>query len=81
VEGKDALLIDGNEGRKTIELIMAIYKSAYTGRAAVLPISPEDDFYSQERVVRIMPHFHEKTLSKDAFEENTAITFGRNLGK
>lgn len=81
VEGKDALLIDGNEGRKTIEMIMAIYKSAYTGRTAVLPISPKDVFYSKERVVRIMPHFHEKTLNKDTFEGNTAITLGRNLGK
>ena len=81
VEGKDALLIDGNEGRKAIELIMAIYKSAYTGSATVLPISPMGDFYSKERVARIMPHFHEKTLNKDTFEENTIITLGRNLGK
>lgn len=81
VEGQDALLVDGNEGRNTIELIMAIYKSAYTGRAAVLPISPEDDFYSKEKVAEVMPHFHEKTFNKDAFEGNIAITLGRNVGK
>ncbi|HBF37901.1 MAG TPA: oxidoreductase, partial [Firmicutes bacterium] len=49
--------------------------------AVVLPISTEDDFYSKERVVRLMPHFHEKTLNKDTFEGNIAITLGRNLGK
>lgn len=81
VEGKDALLIDGAEGRKTIELIMAIYKSAYTGEAAVLPLSPADDFYSKERVAQLMPHFNEKTINKDMVEGNTAITLGRNVGK
>lgn len=81
VEGRDTLLVDGKEGRNTIELIMAIYKSAYTGRAAVLPISPDDDFYNKEKVAQIMPHFHEKTHNKDTFEGNIAITLGRNVGK
>ena len=32
-------LIDGPEGRRSIEIILAIYKSAELGKAAKLPLS------------------------------------------
>ncbi|MDA8212054.1 MAG: Gfo/Idh/MocA family oxidoreductase [Clostridia bacterium] len=38
--GKPA--IDGYEGRKALEIVLAIYKSAYTGRPVTLPV--EEDF-------------------------------------
>ena len=35
----DTLLIDGNEGRRSVEIILAIYQSAKTGRAVTLPLT------------------------------------------
>jgi len=34
-------LIDGPEGRRSVELILAIYKSAETGRAIRLPLASD----------------------------------------
>jgi len=80
IEGKDKLLVDGYEGYKAIEIIMAIYKSACTGTTVSLPIPPDDDFYHKETMVKLMPHFHEKTREKTSFETNV-ITLGRDLGR
>ncbi|MCS7187893.1 MAG: Gfo/Idh/MocA family oxidoreductase [Armatimonadetes bacterium] len=40
-------LVDGNEGRRSIELATAIYKSAITGQPVNLPIQPDDQFYTK----------------------------------
>ncbi len=80
IEDKDSLLIDGNEGRKSIELIMAIYKSAYMKKPVSLPISTDDDFYYSEKFVNLMPRFNKKTYSKKNFKKND-ITLGRDVGK
>ncbi len=78
--GAEPLLIDGLEGRKTIELIMAIYKSAATHLPAALPISPQDPFYRKESMQAAMPHFHEKAKSIDNFS-SSRITLPRDVGK
>ncbi len=38
--------IPGREGRKSIEFVVATYKSALTGNPVSLPISPSDEMYS-----------------------------------
>jgi UDP-N-acetyl-2-amino-2-deoxyglucuronate dehydrogenase len=38
VEQRRAPLVDGPEGRKTVEIILGIYQSARTGRAVTLPL-------------------------------------------
>lgn len=80
IEGKGDLLIDGKQGRNTIELIMAIYKSSFSRSSVVLPITKDDPFYTRSGVVATMPHFHEKTRSIDNFSA-TPITLGRDVGK
>lgn len=40
--------VDGVEGRRSLELITAIYKSASTGEKVCLPLSPDDPFYTTE---------------------------------
>ncbi|MDF1616847.1 Gfo/Idh/MocA family protein [Petrocella sp. FN5] len=80
INGEEDLLIDGNEGRKTIEIIMAIYKSALLGRTVDLPLEKEDDFYNFDTFIQSMPHFNEKTISTEGYSENV-ITLGRNVGK
>ena len=33
--------VDGEEGRKSVELILAIYKSAWTGKIVKLPLTSD----------------------------------------
>lgn len=47
VEMGRAPLVDGQEGRKTIEIITAIYRSCITSAPARLPIGRGDDFYTK----------------------------------
>ena len=75
LSGEEGLLIDGREGRKTLELVMAIYQSGVTGRRVDLPLQPEDMFYTQAGVLANAPHFYEKTKSVENFAD-TAITLG-----
>ena len=63
IEGKEALLVDGAEGRKSMELITAVYESFVTGREIALPITEADPFYTAEGRTAALPHFHEKTRS------------------
>lgn len=80
IQGKEPLLTDGREGRKAIELIMAIYKSSALRQTVTLPITEEDDFYRKETMIQKMPHFFEKTKSIENFT-STEITLGRDVGK
>lgn len=41
-------LVDGKEGRRSLELITAIYKSAATGERVELPLRTDDPFYTTE---------------------------------
>ncbi len=80
IEGKNQLLIDGQEGRATLELIMGIYKSAVTGRAASFPLLSSDPFYRKETMIAQMPRFHKKTKSVENFS-TSEITLGRDVGR
>lgn len=60
IETGAPLLIDGNSGRQTLELITAIYKSASTGQLVKFPIGPEDAFYTREGVQANATHFMRK---------------------
>lgn len=74
LEGTEELLIDGIEGRKTIELVTAIYQAGFTGKRVMLPMTPRDAFYSRDGILKNITHFHEKTRSTESASEN--ITFG-----
>jgi len=65
VEGKGSVLSDGMEGRKTLELISAVYQSGTTGKEVRLPLSKEDPFYSREGILGNAIHFHEKSGSRE----------------
>lgn len=81
ISGKEALLIDGEQGRKTIELITAIYKSACRNSMVELPIQPDDVFYCKGGIVQTMPRFYEKSKSIDNFAPSKPISLGRDVGK
>ncbi|HZG85402.1 Gfo/Idh/MocA family oxidoreductase [Paenibacillus sp.] len=77
IEGDGAVLVDGIQGRRTLELITAIYQSASTGRSVQLPLGPESPFYTREGILKNATYFYEKKTSVDNFNDNT-ITFGGN---
>ena len=55
--------ITGEDGRRTIELICAIYKSGSTKKTISLPITKDDPFYTVEGIRANVPHFYRKTAS------------------
>lgn len=57
----DALVaISGEDGRRTIELICAIYQSDAEGKTVSLPLKPEDPFYTVKGMIAQVPQFYEK---------------------
>jgi len=80
IGGRQKLLVDGHEGRKTIELITAIYQSGNLGRAVTLPLGPRDPFYTREGILKQARRYHQKTRNVANFEDNT-ITLGGNYGR
>jgi UDP-N-acetyl-2-amino-2-deoxyglucuronate dehydrogenase len=75
IETGEPVLIDGQSGRATLELIMAIYKSASTGEKVQLPLSPDDAFYTREGTQANAIHFYEKKNSVENFQ-NIPISTG-----
>ena len=71
--------ITGEDGRRTIELITAIYKAGSTRQAVELPLKPDDPFYTVEGIRASVPHFYEKTTS--VMEQAGTLTFGSDLGE
>ena len=71
--------ITGEDGRRTIELITAIYKAGSTHRPAELPLEPDDPFYTVEGIRASVPHFHEKTASLE--NQEGELTFGGSFGE
>lgn len=78
IQGREPLIVDGLEGRKTLELITAIYQSSHLGGKVEFPMKPSDPFYTREGVLKHARHFHEKTRSVDNFATND-ISFGRKF--
>ncbi len=79
VEKGEKPAITGEDGRRTIELITAIYKAG-SGRMPVeFPLKPDDPFYTVEGIRRSVPHFYEKTVS--VMEQAGNMTFGSDMGE
>ena len=80
IEGREPLLVDSEQGRRTLELITAIFQSGHLGGKVTLPLKPTDPFYTRDGILKHACHFHEKTRSVENFASNE-ITLGRNLGR
>ena len=78
--GREPRLVDGEQGRRTLELISAIYQAGHLGGVVKLPLPPDAPFYTREGILRNARHFHEKTKSVENFSDD-GITLGRDLGK
>ncbi|MEN1986706.1 Gfo/Idh/MocA family protein [Paenibacillus hubeiensis] len=76
IESGEPPLIDGSSGRSTLELIMAIYKSASTGENVKLPLVAGDPFYTRAGVQQNAIHFYEKSGYVENFAADEQITIG-----
>ena len=73
LEQKKRPLITGIDGKRTVELITAIYKSGITKSIVSLPIAEDDEYYHTGGIEKNAPHFFEKTVSADSLSDE-AIT-------
>ena len=73
LEGKENLQIDGYAGKRTIELITAIYYSGTYDTKVKLPLAPDNLFYTTEGILANAPRFHKKTKSVENFADEEII--------
>lgn len=67
-------LITGIDGKRTVELITAIYKAGITGSVVELPIQEKDEYYHMGGIEKNAPRFYEKTVSaEDLSDEEIKI--------
>lgn len=69
--------ISGHDGRRTIELITAIYKSGASHTPVKLPIAKDDPCYTAEGMMERMPHFYEKKASLSGLGDESITVGGR----
>lgn len=79
IERQGAPLVDGVQGKRSLELITAIYKSAITRSVVSLPIDPDDPFYRTGGINALAPRFYQKSASVSNFNEVGAIPLGKDL--
>lgn len=76
LEMNDRPMITGLDGRKTVELITAIYKAGCKKEYVKLPLSREDEFYTFEGILNNAVHFNQKLVSIENFQSDN-ISVGR----
>jgi len=68
-------LIQGEDGRKTVELITAIYKSGCTKQTVSLPLAKDDEYYTFDGILKNATRFYEKGASVEKLG-SSQITLG-----
>ncbi|MGN8647426.1 Gfo/Idh/MocA family protein [Gracilibacillus sp. HCP3S3_G5_1] len=71
------VLVDGVQGRQTLELITAIYESANYQRTVKLPLTQDSPFYTREGILKNVKHFYEKGESIENFSDTEITTGGK----
>lgn len=74
--GSGSVLVTGQEGRRTLELITAIYQSASTGSAVRLPLQPDSPFYTREGILASAPRYFKKKKALTSFTSNEITVSG-----
>lgn len=74
IETGSPVLVDGESGRSTLEMIMSIYKSASTGQNVQLPLAKDDPFYTQEGLKQSVPYFYKKSNHVENFSDLNITT-------
>ncbi len=74
IENKGQPLISGRDGRHTVELITAIYKSGICKERVILPLDSNDEFYKSGGVVNRGIRFNRKSKSVENFAKDKIST-------
>lgn len=77
IEDRRAPLVSGEDGRRTIEFISAVYQSSFVGGAVALPMGVRDPFYSREGLLSKAIRFHRKGASVESFGDEGISVGGR----
>ncbi len=72
-------LVTGEEGRKAVQLICAMYKASTEHKTVTLPLSKDDPFYTSEGMLSHMIRYHKKLRSVENLQD-TEISLG-TMGK
>ncbi len=75
IENGTSPMITGIDGKKTVELITAIYAAGFTGTTVEFPLPKDSIYYKAGGTVSVAPHFYEKSASVENFADET-ITLG-----
>ena len=75
IEKGEKPLITGVDGRRTIEVITAIFAAGFEKRTISLPIDENSKYYKAEGIIKNAIHFHEKSSFVENFAEQK-ITVG-----
>ena len=67
-------LITGADGKMTLELITAIYKSGCTKQTVTLPLPKDDEFYTFDGIMKNAVRFYEKGKFVENFEDGEMNT-------
>ena len=73
IETGSNLLVSGDDGRRTIELITAIYKAGTEQRTVELPLRKDDPFYTVKGIMEKVPHFYNKSASVNDLGEHISL--------
>lgn len=73
IETEGRPFIDGESGRKTIEMITAIYKAGSSEQTVELPLKKNDEFYSVDGILKNVPRFYEKTTSLESLDGDITV--------
>jgi UDP-N-acetyl-2-amino-2-deoxyglucuronate dehydrogenase len=73
-DGSHPVLVDGRDGRTTIEIITAIYQAAITEQTVTLPLPADDPFRAKDGLLQVAPRFHQKNVSVGEFSSNEITT-------
>ncbi|NQX63602.1 Gfo/Idh/MocA family protein [Paenibacillus qinlingensis] len=77
--GSLAVMIDGHEGRKVIELVTAIYEAAIIAKPVQLPLTIDSPLYTREGILTHAPRFNKKLKSVASFGTNEITLGGNNV--
>lgn len=75
IEQDGTPMITGEDGKKTVALISAIYKAGSLHQSVEFPMPKEDPFNTVEGIRKNAIYFHKKGMSVENFEDST-ITLG-----
>ena len=76
ISGEEPLLIDGDDGKRALDVIYGIYQSAIEKHEVAIPVDSKSPFYTKSGMLEKAPVYHEKSVSVDNLDGE--ITLGRN---